>query len=393
MGKNIFSKRVENLNPSLTLSLVKKAKELKSRGKEVIELSVGEPDFPTPSPIKEAGIKAIREDKTKYTPASGIDELKEAIIENYKKEQGFKFEKDEVIVNPGSKFSLFSSILALVNPDEKVLIPSPYWVSYPEMVKIAEGKMVFSSYWDGKKFEYKYSMFEKEFKKGIKLMILNSPSNPTGTVIKETELKKILEASIEYDFYILFDECYRKIIYTDFPHPSPLKLLPEAKDKILIMGSLSKTYSMTGWRIGYTLGPKKIIRYISMIQSHSTSNPPTISQYAAIEALKGSDEEVSKMVETYKKRRELVYELLSSIPGVKTYLPEGAFYFFPNIEKAIKGKFSSSFEFAEYLLNNFYTVIVPGEGFGAPGFIRISYATSEENIIKGIENIKKALRI
>ncbi len=388
---DFINKRIAIISPSLTLSLVKKAKDLKDKGKDVVELSVGEPDFPTPEHIKEEGIKAIRENKTKYTPASGIKELKEAIIEMYKKEQGYEFSESEVVINPGSKFSIFASLLTLVKDGERVLIPTPYWVSYPEMVKIAGGTPVFSSYWDGEKFSLKYEFFEEEIKKGIKAIILNSPSNPTGAVMNKEELKKLLISSVENNFYILFDECYRKILYTDEEFPSPLKLLPEVKDRILIMGSLSKTYSMTGWRIGYTLGPEKIIKYISMIQSHSTSNPPTISQYAAVKALKEKSDTIDNMIKTYKKRRDLTFNLLKDIPGIKTDLPDGAFYFFPNISSAIEGKFKSSYEFTEFLLKNYYTVIVPGEGFGMPGFARISYATSEENIEKGIERIKKAL--
>ncbi len=388
----MLNKRILKINKSSTLAIVEKAKELKSKGVEVIALSVGEPDFSTPEYIKKAGKKAIDEDKTRYTAASGIKELKQALIDRYKKEQGFEYKLNEIIVHPGSKFSIYLTAIVLLNEGERVLIPSPYWVSYPEIVKSAGGIPVFVNYWDKKEgFQYKFDKFLPEIKKGIKLFILTSPSNPTGAVMKADELKKLLEASLEYDFYLFVDECYRRLIFEGLTYPSPLKILPEAKDKVLISGSFSKTYAMTGWRVGFTFANLEIIDYMGRVQSHSTSNPPTISQYAALEAILNEKDEVFKMVIEYEKRRDLGYELLKEIKGVSIQKPEGAFYLFPNIKEAMKGRYDNSFQFAEYLLSKYHVAVVPGEAFGEEGFIRISYAASENDIREGIKRIKEAL--
>jgi len=388
----MINDKTKIINKSSTLALQEKSKELKSQGKDVISLSVGQPDFPTPEYIKKAGKKAVDENKTKYTASSGIKELKTALIESYKREQGFGYSLNEVIVHPGGKYSIFLIANTVLKKRDRTLIPTPYWVSYPEIIKFSESEPVYISCWDGEKFNLSFDIFYNEIKKGIKLFILNSPSNPTGAIFKEKSLKKLLEASLEYDFYILVDECYRRIIFDKVEYPSPLKIFPEAKDKILISGSFSKTYSMTGWRIGYTFGNSKIIDYMGRTQSHSTSNPTSISQYAALEALKNEKDEVEKMVKEYENRRDIVYNLLKEIDGFKIHKPEGAFYFFPNIEEAIKGKFANTEDYAEYLLENYYVSTVPGEAFGEPGFIRISFASSIKDLKEGINRIKKSIQ-
>jgi aspartate aminotransferase len=388
----MLNNKILKINKSSTLAIVEKAKELKNKGIDVITLSVGEPDFSTPEYIKEAGKKAIDDGKTKYTAASGIKELKEALIEKYKEEQDFEFSRKEIIIHPGSKFSIYLTANVLLNEGERVLIPSPYWVSYPEIIKAAGGEPVFVRYWDKNNgFEYSYDKFLPEIKKGIKLFILSSPSNPTGAIMKSEELKKLLHASLEYDFYLLIDECYRRLIFDSLEYPSPLKILPEAKDKVLVSGSFSKTYAMTGWRIGWTFANSQIIDYMGRLQSHSTSNPPTMSQYAALAAITKEKDEVVKMVIEYKKRRDIGYELLKKIKGISIQKPEGAFYLFPNIKEAINGKYKNTFQFAEQLLSKYHVAVVPGEAFGEEGFIRISYAASEKHIREGIGKIKQAL--
>ena len=383
--------RIKNLKLSSTLALVLKANELREKGKKVISLSVGEPDFPTPDYIKEAGIKAIKNGKTRYTPASGIKELKEALIDIYEKEQSYRFDINEVMVHPGSKFSIFLVANTILSEGDRVLIPLPYWVSYPEIIKFTGAEPVFVNSWNGNKFYYKYEDYEKEIKKGIKLFILSSPSNPTGIIMGKEELQKLLKAAVDYDFYLLIDECYRRIIYDGATYPSPLKVYPEAKERVIVSGSFSKTFAMTGWRIGFTFAPKEIIKYMGILQSHSTSNPATPSQYAALAALTEEKDEVNKMVKEYQRRRDLALELLNKIPQIKITKPEGAFYLFPYLGEAIKGKFNSTYEFSEYLIEKFHVVVVPGESFGLEGFIRISYAASEDDIKEGILKIAEAI--
>ncbi len=388
----MLNKRILKINKSSTLAIVEKAKELRNQGIDVITLSVGEPDFSTPNYIKQTGKGAIDDNKTRYTAASGIKELKEALIKRYKEEQGVEFSLNEIIIHPGSKFSIYLTASVVLNEGERVLIPSPYWVSYPEIIKAAGGEPVFVKYWDNQNgFQYSFEKFLPEIKRGIKLFILSSPSNPTGAIMKGAELKKLLQASLDYDFYLLIDECYRRLIFDNLEYPSPLKILPEAKDKVLVSGSFSKTYAMTGWRIGWTFANSEIIDYMGRLQSHSTSNPPTISQYAALAAITQEKDEVDKMVMEYNKRRDMGYELLKNINGVMIQKPEGAFYLFPNIKKAIKGKYDNTFQFAEKLLSKYHVAVVPGEAFGEEGFIRISYAASEKHIREGIEKIKQAL--
>ena len=388
----MIAQRVKLLNPSVTLSLSEKAKELKDRGNDVISLSVGEPDFPTPLYIKEAGKRAIDENKTKYTPVAGIPELKNALIDAYEREQGYRFDPKEIIVHPGSKYSIFLAALTLVEPGERVIIPTPYWVSYPEIIRFAGGEPVFVPYWDKGSFDLRYDLFEEEIKKGVKLIILNVPSNPTGVIMQEKELVKLLEASLKYNFYILLDECYRRMLYDGHTFPSPLKLFPEAKSRLIVSGSFSKSYSMTGWRVGFTFAPAEIVKYMNRLQGHSTSNPPSMAQYAAVTALKEEKEEVNDMVREYQRRRDICLQLLDEIPGVETTKPHGAFYLYPCVEKALKGKYSSTEEFAKALLETRFVSLVPGEAFGTPGFLRISYAASEKNLREGIARMREALR-
>jgi aspartate aminotransferase len=385
------SKRLESLQPSSTFIFMSKAMELKKKGIDVIDLSVGEPELPTPENVKSAGIKAIEENFTKYTPTAGIVELRNIIAEDYSRKTGVKFESREVIVTPGSKFGLFLSALALFDEGDEVIIPSPYWVTYPEQVKLCGAIPVFVSLVEEEgKINFKGEKIIPYINEKTKAVILNYPSNPSGSVIDEEGLKKLCELSLEKGFYIIIDECYRDIIF-EREFPEALRLSPQSKNNLIIIGSLSKSYSMTGWRIGYTLASKEIIEKMEILQGHSTSNPCSISQKAAVEAIKNSSEHIKKVREIYWRRRDMGIKLLREIKNLKIHPPEGAFYFYPDLSYYIGKKFKDTTELVLYLIEDARVVTVPGDSFGTPGFIRISFAVSDENLIEGIKRIKEAL--
>ncbi len=385
------SKRMDSLQPSSTFIFMSKAQELRRKGMNVIDLSVGEPELPTPQNVKNAGIKAIEEDFTKYTATSGIPELKKLIAEDYRKKTGILFELNEIIVNPGSKYSLFLSALVLFDEGDEVIIPSPFWVTYPEQVRLCGATPVFVSLVeDDGRINFKGEKIIPYINERTKAIILNYPSNPSGSVIDEDGLRKLCELSVQRGFYIIIDECYRGIIF-EKEFPEALRLVPHSKDNLVIIGSLSKSFSMTGWRIGYTIASKKIIEKMDVLQGHSTSNPCSISQKAAIEAISNSTDHLKMIKEIYLKRRDMGIKLLKEIRNLKIYPPEGAFYFFPNFSYYIGGKIKNTMELALYLIDSAQVVTVPGESFGAPGFLRISFAVSDENLIEGIKRIKEAL--
>ncbi|MGQ9619158.1 MAG: pyridoxal phosphate-dependent aminotransferase [Candidatus Aminicenantia bacterium] len=386
-----FPKRVGLLQPSSTFVFMSKAQELKKKGLNVIDLSVGEPELPTPENVKETGIKAIKENFTKYTATSGIIELKKVIAEDYSRKTGVKFETQEVIVTPGSKFGLFISALTLFEEGDEVIIPSPYWVTYPEQVRLCGATPVFVSIVEeDRRIEFRGEKLIPFINDKTKAIILNYPSNPSGSIIDEEGLKRLCELSMERNFYIIIDECYRDIIY-EREFPEALRLCPEAKKNLLLIGSLSKSYSMTGWRVGYVLASKEIIENMEILQGHSTSNPCSISQKAAVEAISNSSEHLKNVREIYWKKRDMGLKLLAEIKNVKIYPPEGAFYFYPEISYYIGEKLKDSTELALYLIDSVQVVTVPGDSFGTPGFLRISFAVSEETLREGIERIKEAL--
>ncbi|NWF76226.1 MAG: pyridoxal phosphate-dependent aminotransferase [Nitrospirae bacterium] len=393
----MISIRANKIKPSPTLSIDAKAKELKERGIDVVNFGVGEPDFDTPENIKEAAIKAIRDGFTKYTPVGGIDILKDAIISKFKKDNGLDYSREEIIVSCGAKHSLYNIAQALFNPGDEVLIPSPYWVSYPEQVILNDATPVFIQTYESDSFMIKSEAIESKITKKTKALILNSPSNPTGLTYDKKNLEQIAEVSLKHNIYIISDEIYEKLLYDGAKHISIASLSKEIKDKTIVVNGLSKSYAMTGWRIGYAAGPKDIIKAMTNIQSQSTSNPTSIAQKAAVEALTGPQDFIVTMLQEFDKRRKFLMHELNSIPFINCKTPNGAFYAFPNTSKLYgkstdNFKISSSSDLALYLLDNANVALVPGGAFGEDDYIRLSYATSIHELKKGVDRIREALK-
>ncbi|MCS7204007.1 MAG: pyridoxal phosphate-dependent aminotransferase, partial [Thermodesulfovibrio sp.] len=384
----MIAERARKVKPSPTLAVDSKAKELKSKGFDVVNFGVGEPDFDTPEHIKEAAIKAIKDGFTKYTPVGGIDELKEAIIKKLEIENGLKYSKENIIVSCGAKHSLYNIAQALFGPGDEVIIPAPYWVSYPDQVLINDAKPVIVETYEEDNFMLRPEILESKITDKTKALILNYPSNPTGFIYSKEVLERIAEIVLKHNIYVISDEIYEKLIYDGQKHISIASLDDEIKEKTIVVNGLSKAYAMTGWRIGYAAGPVEIIKTMTNIQSQSTSNPTSIAQKAAVAALRGPQDCVEKMRREFEKRRNYLVEALNKINGISCKMPNGAFYVFPNI-KSILGKntdnfkINSSMDLSIYLLEKALVALVPGSAFGAEGYIRISYATSMENLSKG----------
>ncbi|MGB9608086.1 MAG: pyridoxal phosphate-dependent aminotransferase, partial [bacterium] len=360
-----ISRKARMLSPSPTLSLSAKVRELRKKGQRIISFTAGEPDFDTPVAIKEEAKRALDEGFTKYTPTTGIEELKERIARKLKEENGLEYDKREIIVSPGAKFVIFSALYALLEEKDEVLLPSPYWVSYPEQIRMAGGKPVVVETSEEKNFKLEVEQLERAKTKRTRVLILNSPSNPTGAVYEREELSKIAEWCCENDFFVISDEIYEKLIY-DTEHIS-IASFPGMKERTLVVNGMSKTYSMTGWRIGYGAGPKELIEAMGRIQDHTTSNPTSFAQIGALKAL-DLKEEVERMVETFRERRKILLEEIRKIPNVTCVPPMGAFYAFPNFSYYMnKMGANSSEELASYLLEKAGVAVVPGEGFGAKG--------------------------
>jgi len=390
-----LSKRVSGIKPSPTLAIDAKAKALKAQGIDIISFGAGEPDFDTPENIKEAAIKAIRDGFTKYTSVSGIDELKDAIIEKFKRDNNITYDRSEIIVSCGAKHSLYNIAQAIFSPGDEVVIPAPYWVSYPEQAILNDATPVIVKTGDDV-FRITPELLEEKITSKTRALILNSPSNPTGMMYDRRSLETIAEIALKHKIYIISDEIYEKIVYDGSEHVSIASIEEEVKALTLVVNGLSKAYSMTGWRIGYTAGPKEIISAMSNIQSQSTSNPTSIAQKAAVEALRGPQDSVMKMVEEFDRRRRYIVERLNRIEGVSCIMPDGAFYAFPKVSslygRSFDGKvIKDSYDLTGYLLEEAKVAVVPGDPFGADGYIRLSYATSMENIKKGIDRIEEAL--
>ena len=390
------AERIYKISISPTLKIMAKAKAMKVEGIDVVDLSVGEPDFPSPQNVKDAGKRAIDENFTKYTSADGIPELKKAIIKRLKEDHGLEYEPSEIIVCNGTKGALYHLILALINEGDEVIIPSPYWVTYPEIVKLAKGKPVFIEAKEENEFLITPEQLKKAITPRTKAIILNNPCNPTGAAYSKADLENIADIILEEDIYVISDEIYEKLVYEDFKFCSFASLGEEVKRKTILINGVSKAYSMTGWRIGYAAGPAEIIEGMSRIQSHSSSNPSSISQKASLEALTGPQHEVSRMVAEFQRRRNYLLARLQTVPGISCVKPKGAFYVFPNVsfyyDKEHNGmRIRNSFGLAYYLLKYANVAIVPGGSFGADDYIRISYATSMENLEKGIDRIINAL--
>ncbi|KMY44197.1 aspartate aminotransferase [Bacillus sp. FJAT-27916] len=385
-----LAKRVAALTPSSTLAITAKAKELKAQGLDVIGLGAGEPDFNTPVNILEAAKKSMDEGQTKYTPSAGLPSLRNSVADKLKRDQGLDYKANEIFIGSGAKHALYTLFQAILDEGDEVLIPTPYWVSYPEQVKLADGTPV---YIEGKE-ENEFKITPEQIKASVsdrtKAIILNSPSNPTGMIYSPEELQAIGDVCLENDILIVSDEIYEKLVYHGSKHVSIAQLSPELKKQTIIINGVSKSHSMTGWRIGYAAGDEAIIKAMTNLASHSTSNPTTTAQYAAIEAYNGPQEAVQEMRNAFEKRLEAIYDRLLEIPGLTCIKPKGAFYLFPNVSKTAQlAGYNDVDDFAAGLLENALVAVVPGSGFGAPKNIRLSYATSEAALSEAVKRMKK----
>ena len=388
--------RVSKIKPSETLAITAKANALKAEGRDVIGFGAGEPDFDTPDNIKQAAIKAIDAGFTKYTPVGGTDELKDAIINKLKRDNSLDYKRSQIVVSCGAKHSLYNLAQALFEPGDEVIIPAPYWVSYPDIVVLAGGTPVILNTMEKDGFKIKPQQLKAAITPSTRALIINGPSNPTGAVYSPEELKAIAAVLINENILIITDDIYEKILYTKYPFANIASVESKLKDRTIVVNGVSKAYAMTGWRIGYAAGPEEIIAAVSKIQSQNTSNPTSISQKASVEALNGDQSIVSMMVGEFLKRRDVIVAALNDIPNVKCLLPEGAFYVFPNVSgvygRSYKGKkISGSTELIDYLLDEANVAAVPGAAFGSVDHIRLSYATSLKNIEEGIKRIKNAI--
>ncbi|CUN46868.1 MAG: pyridoxal phosphate-dependent aminotransferase [Sarcina ventriculi] len=388
-----LSKKAMNMEPSMTLALTAKAGELKAQGVDVISFGVGEPDFNTPQNIIDAAILAMNQGKTKYTAVSGITELKEAIVKKFYNDNGLKYKSENIIVSTGGKQCLFNVFAAILNVGDEVLIPKPYWVSYPELVKLNDGIPVFVETNKEDDFKINFKNLEKSITNKTKAIVVNSPNNPTGSIYSKKELMEIADFAKKYDLYIISDEMYEKLTYGDNKHISIASLNEDAFNRTIVVNGLSKAYAMTGWRVGYAAGKKEIIKLMNNIQSHTTSNVNSIAQYASLEALTGQQEEMKIMQNEFDRRRKVMMKLLDDISDVSYIEPKGAFYILVNIEKILKKfKISGSSEFCEKLLDRENVVAIPGIAFGEDNYIRLSYATSMDSIETGLNRISNFIK-
>jgi len=382
------SENVSRMKASSTLAAMQAAEAMRAAGVDVVDLGPGEPDFDTPQNIKDAASEAMRAGKTKYTPAAGTRELQQAIIGFYHREFHANYERSEVAATSGGKQAIFNAVVSLINPNDEVLIPKPYWVSFPEIVAFASGKSIFIET-EENDFVLTADMVRRAITPRTKLIILNSPGNPSGRVIPPAEFLQIMEIVAERDLYAISDECYLRFVYPPATVFSAASLRPELRRHLCIAGSFSKTYAMTGWRVGYSLAHSEWTRAMLKVQSHSTSNVTSISQAAAAEAFNGPQDSVAMMLAEYTRRREWLLQALNEIPGLRCPQPEGAFYAFPEVRGCLRGKLKTSGDFVNELLENEKTVVTDGAGFGAEGFMRISYATSLDRLEEGVKRIRR----
>jgi len=389
-----YSQKAKSICPSATLTIDAKAKKMKAEGINVIGFGAGEPDFDTPKHIKESAIKAINDGFTKYTPASGTLELKESICRKLKRDNGIEYNVSQIVVSNGAKHSLLNAFQAVLNPGDEVILPAPYWVSYPEMIKLADGKIVYLETNEQDGFKFTPQKLLEKITEHSKILVLNSPSNPTGMVYLQDELTEIAKIAVEKGLIVISDEIYEELIYDNLKHTSIASLGEKIKEQTIVVNGMSKAYSMTGWRIGYTASNQEIAKIMSNVQSHATSNPNSIAQKASVAALDGPKNEIDFMRNEYAKRRNYMVERINSIKDISCSKPQGAFYIMMNISKLIGKQFkdepiNNADKFAELLLENVMVAVVPGSGFGIKGYVRLSYATSMENIKEGLDRIEK----
>ncbi|WP_188205995.1 pyridoxal phosphate-dependent aminotransferase [Alkalibacillus aidingensis] len=382
--------RVQSLTPSSTLAITSKAKALKEEGHDVIGLGAGEPDFNTPSYIIDAAKAAMDEGKTKYTASGGLPELKQAIIDKFTRDQGLKYQANEIIVTTGAKHALYTLFQVLLNRGDEVIVPIPYWVSYPEQIKLAEGQPVYVTASEENSFKLTPKQLEESITEYTKAVILNSPSNPTGVLYSKDELEALGEVALKHNLYIVSDEIYEKLIYGDKEHQSIAAISDELKDHTIIINGVSKSHSMTGWRIGYAAGHESIIQAMTNLASHATSNPTSIAQYAAIAAYQHSEEEINQMKVAFEERLNKLYNWILEIPNLSCVKPDGAFYLFPNVKTIVeRSPFDSTDEWVKQLLEEEKLAIVPGSGFGAEDNVRLSYATSLDQLEEAAKRLKR----
>ena len=384
------SENVARMKASSTLAAMQAAEAMRAAGVDVVDLGAGEPDFDTPQNIKDAAAEAMRAGQTKYTPTAGTRKLQQAIIDFYQRQFGAGYERNEVMATAGGKQAVFNAVVSLINPDDEVLLPKPYWVTFPEIVAFARAKSVFIET-EENDFTLRAEMVKKAITPRTRLIILNSPSNPSGRVIEPEEFENIMEIVAERDLYAISDECYLRFVYPPAGVFSAASLRPELRRRLCIAGSFSKTYAMTGWRVGYSLANADWTRAMLKVQGHSTSNATSIAQAAATEAFNGPQDSVAAMLAEYTLRREWLLNALNEIPGLRCPQPEGAFYAFPDVRGCLKGKLRTSAEFATELLEKEQTVVTDGAGFGADGFIRISYATSLDRLREGVKRMRRVV--
>jgi len=383
-----LAKRVQALTPSTTLAITAKAKELKAQGLDVIGLGAGEPDFNTPQHIIDAATQSMNEGHTKYTPSAGLPQLKEAIIAKMKRDQKLDYKPSEIIVGSGAKHVLYTLFQTILDEGDEVIIPTPYWVSYPEQVKLADGVPVYCEGKEDNSFKITPEDLEAAITDRTKAVIINSPSNPTGMLYSREELAALGEVCLKHDILIISDEIYEKLVYGDHVHVSIAELSSQLKENTIIVNGVSKSHSMTGWRIGYACGNEAIIKAMTNLASHSTSNPTTTAQFGTIAAYEGSQDAVEEMRQAFEGRLNIIYDKLVAIPGVSCVKPQGAFYLFPNVKEAASlTGYSNVDEFAAALLEEALVAVIPGSGFGAPDNIRLSYATSLELLEKAVDRI------
>jgi len=391
-----IAERTKLIKPSVTLAIAAKAGKLRSEGIDVVNFSAGEPDFDTPDHIKAAAVEALRKGMTKYTDVKGIEPLRAAIVHKYEREHGLSYRKEDVLVSCGAKHSIYNVLQAIVNPGDEILIPAPYWVSYSDMALLAGGvpKLIQTNEATG--FRITAEQLEAALTAKTRVFVLNSPCNPTGASYDKDELLAITRVLEKHNCLVVADDIYEKIVYDDFQVHNIVALNPALRDQTVIINGVSKTYAMTGWRIGYAIGPADIISAAAKIQSQSTSNPTAIAQAAALEAISGPQIEVGRMVREFKQRRDVIVDNLNALPGIHCLKPQGAFYVFPNVSNLLGRmangkKLASPCDFADYLLEEAKVAVVPGEDFGSKEHIRFSYATALEDIEKGCKRIAAAV--
>ena len=388
-----LSDRVQRVKPSPTLAVTARAAELKAAGRDIIGLGAGEPDFDTPDHVKEAAIKAIRDGFTKYTAVDGTPSLKRAVVDKFKRENGLEYQPNQVLVSCGGKQSFYNMAMALLGAGDEVVIPAPYWVSYPDMVLLADAKPVVIEAGIAQEFKISPEQLDRAITPQTRLVVLNSPSNPTGTVYTADELKALGEVLRKYpQTLVATDDIYEHILWTEAPFVNILNVCPDLYERTIVLNGVSKAYSMTGWRIGYAAGPEPLIKAMKKVQSQSTSNPTSIAQVAAQAALEGDQSFIGQMVGVFKDRHDFVVEQLNATPGVKCIASQGAFYAFPDMSELVArvSGVSNDVELAEHLINAAGIALVPGSAFGAPGYMRLSFATSKELLAEALRRLQNA---